>query len=263
MTPENEEGSVLRDSDTTRVLQLTDPHIFPDPAACFDGVNTLGSLKQVIALARRSHWPADAVVVTGDLVHDGSPAGYTLLRQCLISLAVPVYCMAGNHDDPGTMQAFLPGGNVHVTEGADLGRWRLVFVNTPVPGREGGHVGEDSLRRLESALHADGDKPVLVCLHHPPVSIGSPWMDAMGLDNPADLFAVLDRSGGVRGVIWGHIHQEFAAVRKGIPLWGTPSTCVQFTPRTDRYRKDSRTAGYRWLVLKPDGGIETGIQRLK
>jgi 3',5'-cyclic AMP phosphodiesterase CpdA len=58
----------------------------------------------------------------------------------------------------------------------------------------------------------------LLAVHHVPLSIGSPWMDGMGMENPEDLFGVMDRFSNVRALVCGHIHQEFRTVRNGVSL---------------------------------------------
>jgi Icc protein len=88
-------------------------------------------------------------------------------------------------------------------------------------------------------------------------------MDEIALDNPAALFAIIDRYPQVRAVLWGHIHQEFSAERGGVHLFGSPSTCVQFKPGAQEYVPDTQPPGYRWLLLQGDGTVQTGIQRVK
>lgn len=257
------EKDPIPSSDDLRIIQFTDTHLFTTPTGTFDGVNTLASFEEVIDLARRTHWPMDAVVMTGDLVHDTTPEAYRLLRQCLTRLEVPVYCIPGNHDKPEMMVQVLPGVHVHLVGNVCIGHWQLIFLSTHAPGRAGGHLDEPELERLNTCLQTYQDKPALVCLHHPPVPIQSPWMDAMALDNPEAFFEVIDRFTEVRAVIWGHIHQAFETLRKGVWLLSSPSTCLQFKPRAMSYAKDSRRAGYRWLILEPNGRIQTGIQRLE
>jgi 3',5'-cyclic-AMP phosphodiesterase len=263
LTASNSHGkSFMHPRDPLRIIQFTDTHIFTTGDEHLDGINTLASFRQVVSLARRNHWPADAVVVTGDLVHDPTPAAYRLLRRYLTEIEAPVYCIPGNHDDPTLMTALLPGDNIHVVQNACIGGWHVIFLDTYVPGWEGGHLDEAGLKSLEACLQTYPQKPTLICLHHPPVPIQSQWMDAMALDNPQAFFAILDRFTQVRAVIWGHIHQEFSKTRNGVQLLGSPSTCVQFRPNVAGYAKDRKQAGYRWLVLEPGGQIETGIERL-
>ena len=70
---------------------------------------------------RTRHGLPDAVVLTGDSTDDGSQAAYAWLRGCLTTLAVPAYCIPGNHDDAEVLRAVLPGDNVHVIDWAELG----------------------------------------------------------------------------------------------------------------------------------------------
>jgi Icc protein len=241
---------------------LTDTHIFADPNETFGGASTLKTLQAVIRQARDRHWPADAVVVTGDLVNDPDPGAYRILRQCLRELTVPVYCIPGNHDDPGMMDLALTGDNIQRVDAVGIGPWRLVFVNTCDPGNPSGHITDPGLDTLEASLLVSGDQPVLVFLHHHPVPIGSSWMDKMMLENPQDFFHILDRCPNVKGVFWGHIHQEFHTVRHGARLFGAPSTCIQFQPGADSYLPSPLGPGYRWLELHPDGNFETGVSYL-
>ena len=253
--------SSIRDPWT--VLQLTDPHLYADPGGLYDGLNTSESLRAVLTLAQARQWPPDALVLTGDLSQDGSRAAYARLRECIGCLGVPVYCLPGNHDDKDAMRQVLPGGNIHVVVDAPVGEWRCVFLDTAVAGREHGHLSAEQIARLDERLSAETGHPALVFMHHHPVVIGSLWMDEIGVDNSPAFFEVLDRHTQVRAVLWGHIHQEFAALREGVQLLGTPSTCVQFTPRTDRHQRDTLSPGYRWLRLWRDGRLETGIERLE
>jgi Icc protein len=101
--------------------------------------------------------------------------------------------------------------------------------------------------------------PVLVCLHHPPVPVGSAWLDGVGLQNGAALLEVLDRNPQVRGVIAGHVHQEFDQQRGALRLLTTPSTCAQFTPRMQHCVMDQRPPGYRRLSLHEDGTLATRV----
>ena len=107
-----------------------------------------------------------------------------------------------------------------------------------------------------------GDKHVLLAIHHPLVSIGSVWMDAMSLQNPQDVFSILDRHANVKGVIWGHNHQEFRANRDGLILYGSASTCVQFKPHSEHYIKDHLAPAYSVLLLHKDGRIEITSRRV-
>ncbi|MGH3119208.1 MAG: 3',5'-cyclic-AMP phosphodiesterase, partial [Gaiellales bacterium] len=151
---------------------------------------------------------------------------------------------------------------VHVTDWAELGGWQLVLLSSAVAGREGGSLGRGGQDILSGLLRFAGDAPTLVLLHHPPVPVGSPWLDTMCLDDAEAFFEVIDRHPNVRAVVFGHIHQTYDEARATLRLLGTPSTCAQFTPRTEHHVKDVQPAGYRWFLLRSDGDWETGVERL-
>ncbi|EQD78383.1 Ser/Thr protein phosphatase [mine drainage metagenome] len=81
----------------------------------------------------------------------------------------------------------------------------------------------------------------------------------MALANPEALFAVIDKHPRVRGLLWGHVHQSFDALRNGVRLLATPSTCAQFRPRTEQFEVDPLPAAYRTLALRADGSIATEL----
>jgi Icc protein len=144
----------------------------------------------------------------------------------------------------------------------DLGAWRIVMLDSCVPGQAHGRLGESELKRLEATLAGAGDRHVLIGLHHHPVRLGSGWLDAVGLKNAADLFALTDRYAQVRAMVWGHVHQSFDTRRKGVRLLSAPSTCAQFLPHADEFALDPAPPGYRRLTLRADGAIDTEVVRV-
>ncbi len=254
LTPEHQ--------DYVELIQITDTHIFADAKDRFDDVDTEVTLNQILDLARNKSWPVDAVLATGDLVHDPVAIAYTRLFDCLNPLDQPVFCLPGNHDDPELMYQLLNKNNVHTSKSIEIGHWLIIMLDSFLPNTHAGKLQQTELDMLNELLNEYRQQHVLVCLHHPPVEIGSEWMDSMRLENPHELFAVLDNYDHIKAVLWGHIHQEFNRVRNDVQLMATPSTCVQFMPETGEYRKDGRAAGYRYLKLHASGEIETQVRRL-
>ena len=138
-----------------RLLHFTDLHLSADEEARLRGIQPLATLRQTLAQAmthtQASGWPPDAIVVTGDVVHD-DPRGYEVFRREFAALGVPVCCIAGNHDDAAAMAQMLDQAPF-VTHGIlDLRGWRLVLLDTSVPGQDGGHLAPAQLQLLERAL---------------------------------------------------------------------------------------------------------------
>lgn len=243
-----------------RLVQITDLHLFGDPAGRFDGVDTAASLEAVIGRLLGEPAP-DAFLATGDLVHEETPTAYLRLRRILSRLPAPVCCIPGNHDDPNLMRLHLVGGNIRWQRKLELPPWTVLLLDSRLPHTHGGRLGTPQLAWLERELTA-GQGPVLIVLHHHPVTIGSSWMDQMNLADAGDFLSLLQHHRRVRGVLWGHIHQPWEERRHHLLLLGTPSTCVQFTPHSDRYRPHDTIPAWRTLALYPDGSLETAIERL-
>ncbi|HEV7433235.1 MAG TPA: phosphodiesterase [Steroidobacteraceae bacterium] len=248
-------------SSEPRLLQLSDSHLFGPAEGALRGVVTRRSLETVLRHARAHHWNAEAILLTGDLVND-DPGGYAAVRDLLGPLGKPVWCLPGNHDDVAIMRAELDQPPFAVGGHHDLGAWRIVMLDSCVPGKPYGELSGVELGRLEAALASAGDRQVLIGLHHHPVPMGSRWIDSVALKNPEDFFALTDRYAQVRAVLWGHVHQSHDSRRKGVRLLGTPSTCAQFLPHSDYFAIDSAPPAYRRLTLRADGTIDTEVLRV-
>lgn len=244
-----------------RLLHLTDLHLSGDEEARLRGIQPLVTLRrtlsQAIAGTRANGWPPDAILVTGDVVHD-DPRGYDVFRREFAGLGLPVCCIPGNHDDAAAMSRMLDQPPFITTGCLDLHGWRVVLLDSSVPGEDGGHLAAPQLQLLERAL-ASATTPVLVCLHHHPVAMSSDWLDQIGLGNAGDFFRIIDAHPAVRGILWGHVHQQFDGLRRGVRLLATPSTCAQFLPRSRDFAVDQQPPAYRTLELTSDGSLFTDL----
>ena len=243
-----------------RLSQLTDCHLLDDPKARLGGVDTQATLAAVIDELARADPAPDVILATGDLTQLGEAGAYGRMQSLLQRLAMPVYCLPGNHDHRETFAAAMPGDGIHVTRSLCRGGWQLIFLDSTIPGEDDGRLSEGELTALDDALGAHPDHHALVCLHHHPVVVGGAWRDAVSLENPDDLFAVLDRHRCVRGMLFGHIHQAFEGYHHGVKLMGTPSTCFQFVDDNGHLGIAEDPPAYRRLALAPDGAIESTIQ---
>src|SRR5690606_9678284 len=148
------------------LVQLTDMHLFDEPHTAMLGVDTEASLQAVLRQVGDDGLNPDALLATGDLSQDGSPASYQRLHALLAQTGLPVRCLPGNHDVPATLRAELGAWTDPVL---DLGAWRIVLLDSTVPGSNGGHLGDDQLDLLSRAASLAGDRPLLVAVHHNPV----------------------------------------------------------------------------------------------
>jgi Icc protein len=241
-----------------RLLQFTDPHLSGDPTASFRGVDTLHALRTAVVNATQRFGEPDAYLLTGDLVQD-DPAGYRWMKHVFGAAAVPVLCIAGNHDVPDRMREELSQAPFQVHGHRTLGQWLIVLLDTWVARDAGGRLGAEQLSKLDATLAEHADRHVLLCLHHHPISMRSRWLDTVGLRDADEFMQIVRKHRNVRGVLWGHVHQALDSFVEGVRFMSTPATCAQFKPGSDDFALDHRPPGYRMLDLMPDGSIATEV----
>jgi len=246
-------------SDDLRILQITDCHLYRDPQGTLAGVNTRDSLREVLDAAIPDPMAApDAIVATGDLVHDCSEAGYRLLGETLAPLSPRSAVLPGNHDDPSIMERILPGYGLQVCGTLELGDWSLILLDSHLPGEAGGNLAAGELERLDQVLARSG-KHVLIFVHHHPTPVGSPWIDRIGLSNGEALLQRVREHDEVKGVLWGHVHQEWQGHLNRAQLLAAPSTCIQFAPQRADFAVAGTPPGWRSLTLHGDGRFSTSV----
>jgi Icc protein len=210
------------------LVQLSDPHIGVDWG---DG-DAVPRLAAAVASVRELVPNPDAVLVSGDLVDHGADDEYEQLRELLAPLEAPLHVLPGNHDDRGALRRHfdLPGADdepVQYTE--DLGSLRLVVLDTQRPGDDSGELDAARLEWLADTLAAAPDIPTLLAMHHPPIAIGIPAFDRIGLppEDRSALRKLVEAHPQVRRIVAGHAHRTVAAELGGRSVLVAPSTYVQ------------------------------------
>lgn len=248
------------ESEPVCIVQLTDSHLYADQRSDLLGLDTCASLNAVIDQVLEENQRMDLVLATGDITQDGSAGGYQRFIQSVARLPAPCHWIPGNHDNAQLM-ACMGEENGLSRDWVDLGNWRIVLLDSSLPGAVAGHLAASQFELLDLAIASAGERFVMVCLHHHPVAIGCDWMDPLGLLNAAALWPRLAGE-RVRVLLWGHVHQEYDQMRDQLRMLATPSTCIQFAAESEDFATDTQAPGYRWLHLYADGKVETGVSRL-
>jgi 3',5'-cyclic-AMP phosphodiesterase len=262
MTTTDSPQIVTPASDTVRVVQVTDTHLCREPGGKLLGMDTDHSLQAVLDIvsAQRSH--IDILLGTGDLSDNGSREAYVRLHEALGGLPGESFWLPGNHDLRAHMEAVAGPGRL--CGEIEAGNWQIVMLDSQIPGEVGGCLGAAELAHLENALRRAQSASLhsLLCLHHQPVPIGCDWLDQQMVADADAFWQLVDQYPGVRGVLWGHVHQQVDTFRGDVHLMASPSTCAQFKPGSADFAADDQPPGYRWLDLAADGSIETGVSRV-
>jgi len=251
------------------VLQITDLHLQADRKSTLKDVCTYDTFVRVLNSIRdrcaSGEWEFEHIVISGDLTHDERLESYQILRELLTDWVPRCRLLPGNHDDRALMsQAFpeqIPAGDEFVNFSVESGGWRLIGLDSHVPGKVYGQLGRNQIDWLAGELAAYASQPTMLFTHHPPVDIGSAWLDGIGLRDADSLLEVVEAFPQVRAVCSGHVHQEFSGSVGNMQVLTTPSTGVQFAPREDELVCDTRQPGFRTFKFSDDT-FESRVDRL-
>ncbi|NOT11681.1 MAG: 3',5'-cyclic-AMP phosphodiesterase [Methylococcaceae bacterium] len=245
------------------LLQITDMHILPRPEDTLLGINTNYYFNAVLAaaFAERPHY--DLILLTGDLAQEPCPASYQQILNSLLPYQTHCVCLPGNHDDYSLMQQVLNTDQISCNKQVFIGNWQLICLNSQIPGSPGGRLANEELIFLEQCLTDNPDVPTLIAFHHHCLETNSTWMDTMTITNSQAFFSIIKNYSQIKAITTGHIHQVMDTTINTIRVFGTPSTCFQFKPKSRDFGLDTIGPGYRTLDLYNDGRIESTVIRLQ
>jgi Icc protein len=246
------------------IVQITDCHLGDTPGTALLGMDTDHSLQCVVNLVQNERDQIDLLLATGDLSDQGANAAYRRLKNYFGQLTQHSFWLPGNHDAREELAAVCEGTH-HFSNEILIAGWQIVMLDSQIPGEVGGELGAGQLALLKQCLARAQDNGLhtLICMHHQPVTVGSAWIDQQMVADADAFFDLIGQHACVKGILWGHVHQQIDSQWQGIPLLATPSSCVQFAPGVTEFKVDDLPPGYRWLDLHADGTIETGVSRVR
>ena len=225
---------------TRSFIQISDSHIDNDKFVM--GVDSQKNLSAVVSNISKNYF--DALIISGDLAHNGTLESYQKLQKILNPIESKIYMLHGNHDNLSNLSQIF---NQSSLNNFIIGCWEVIIIDSVQVGKVSGRLNDEQLHTLSQKITTSSAKYIALCLHHPPVSMESDWNDALSLENPEDLFAVIDQFDNIKAIMWGHAHQCAEFNRKGVKLFSCPSTALQFNGQSG--------IGYNHYTLNDDGEI--------
>ena len=190
----------------------------------------------------------DVLLLTGDIADDGSAAAYRRVEAMIADVldpAVTVMATPGNHDLPDVLQSILPTSTECI-----VGGWRVLTVDTSIPGQEHGRINVPELIERLDAGDARG-APTLLALHHPPIPTSThPWFQ---LDGSPELIDALSNRTDVRLVVSGHLHEAFVSVVGPVSYIGCSSSLYAIKHHGDHSFLDDGHVGALAIRLRSNG----------
>jgi len=232
---------------TKSFIQISDSHIDDDKLVM--GVDSEANLSAIVSNISKHYY--DALLISGDLTHNGTLESYQKLWKILNSIETKIYVLPGNHDDLSNLSQIF---NESSLCNFIIGCWEVITINSTQVGKVSGRLNDEQLHSLSQQISSSSAKYIALCLHHPPVSMQSEWDDEMSLENPEDLFAVIDQFYNIKAIMWGHCHQCHEFNRNGVKLFSCPSTALQYFGQPG--------IGFNHYTLNDDGEIYCKTQWL-
>ncbi len=232
-------------------LHVSDLHILAEEDRRQHGADTGAILRQTIPLMNALR--PDFIVASGDLISDESEGSYRRLRTLLAPVEAPIHFLMGNHDDRAAFRRVFrpdePPSDRPVCEAFEQAGIRFLLLDSVLPGKVEGYLAPPQLDWLEAELAAQPDRPTWVYLHHQPLPIYIRWLDALGLQNPADFLAVLARHPQVEVVGYGHVHQARRWRYGGVLFLSVPALAFQFSPLNQEAEITLESPGFRRVEI--------------
>jgi Icc protein len=239
------------------IAQISDLHIRSNGELYGGVARSNAHLRLVVDHLHSLDTRPELVVVSGDLVDEGSPDEYVEVAAELERLTIPFLIMAGNHDDRDNLRRAFPlhcylpqdGALNYCIDDHDL---RIIALDTCGPGRHHGEIDGSTLSWLEFTLLANREKPTLVMMHHPPFACGIPYLDHFNLRAPGQLEDLLRRFDNIEAVVCGHVHRMMLKRWAGTVVIACPSTTteialqLQMTAQPQSYLGPSAYLIHRW-----------------
>lgn len=250
------------------IAQLSDPHLRPRGVLYQDLVDSNAMFEAAIRHLNGLVPAPDVVILSGDLVDEGTEAEYAAAREMLAGIRQPLLMIPGNHDEREAFRrsfpemAFASGtGPLHFADGSH-GPVRIVGFDVTVPGDHHGDIDDAAAAWLDEALAAEPDRPTLIMMHQPPFESGIPYIDLYRCFNGDRLAAIVARYPAVERIVCGHIHRVMQMRFGGTVLCTAPSTTTAIALRLS---EDAEPASHieppamllhRWT---PDTGLVTHL----
>jgi Icc protein len=204
------------------IAHLSDTHLNGSPHAA-------ERVERVMGYVNGLDDGIDAIVVTGDIADHGLAAEYAEAAALLVS-AQPVLLLPGNHDIRAPFREVLlgepvsgPAADAPINRIEQVGGAAFLLCDSTVPGQIHGLLAEETVAWIADTL---GDlaagTPVFLCVHHPPMPLGMPFMDGIRLTGEQQLAELIREHPDVVAVLCGHAHSAAVSSFAGVPVLVAP-----------------------------------------
>lgn len=253
--------TLLHGAPMVRFVHISDTHFCANPHFNIDGAQHTPMIGAQALIHQINTLPfaPDFVLHTGDVTDDGAEESYHVAREALSAIPYPVYYLPGNHDHSAHFQRIMLGRGEPtptVDYEFEVRGVQVICMDSQRPATPpAGRVSDEQLAWLEGFTRAADDRPLIVAVHHNVLPVGTPWWDDyMRMVNGEDFHrALLPARDRIRGVFFGHVHQNVDTVRDGIAYFSVPSSWYQlhnYPGQVESVQDRSAEPGYNVVTIR-------------
>jgi 3',5'-cyclic AMP phosphodiesterase CpdA len=230
-------------------------------------VDTGAALRAALDLVRAMTPAPEALLLSGDLVNDGTPEDYRAVRSLVEPVArelgCPMVVVPGNHDVVGVLREHLlgePASDAALDSAVLVGGLRIVALDTSVAGAGHGELSRAQLDWLAAELDSPAPEGTVLMLHHPPLPSPVGLIEELALRERDRLTGLLEGT-DVRLILCGHTHHAGAGAVAGIPVWIAPAVAYtsDVTAPPDLFRGMAGATGITRIDVHADTAVATLI----
>lgn len=219
-------------TEMTFLIQITDTHILPPGEVLYGEVDTARHLKETVQSINRMRPLPDLVMITGDLAERGDKVGYQHFIDLIKPLKMPVFVLAGNHDNPSVMSEvfaatpYFPVSDSTFQYAIEDFPFRILALNSHADDTELPEFSDQRLVWLADQLD-QSDDPTLIAIHHPPMLTGIELIDMGGPEWYQGLKSIVAQHDHVKLLICGHCHTDLCGRIGPVPVYMAAATAHQ------------------------------------
>jgi len=209
-----------------KIIHISDTHLVADGRGHYAS-DPAYKLQRAVQSINKYQKDADFVVITGDLSDKGDISTYIDLKNILGNLNVPYYLLIGNHDNrENYINTFADKfeydsfAHLGVVQDDNL----LLFLDTKYGDWHNGGLCESRFKWLEEKLNSHKNLPTYLFMHHPPFTIYHQQMDDIGFEPKQEFWNIINKSGNVKHIFFGHTHLLISGTYNGVGYSSTRST---------------------------------------
>jgi Icc protein len=245
------------------IAQISDCHLFSDVNGLHHGANVYNNLLSTLR-SIRENTAIESVFFTGDLTQDHSEASYQHFVAAIKQekIKVPVYYLAGNHDEVSLLNKYLVGEPFTADKTFNAKQWQVQLLQSK-SDTPAGIVKEEN---IDTLIHAtEPEKHQLLMMHHHPVDVGY-FIDKHGLLNKEIFWSKTKDIPKLAAIACGHVHRasklskgiinlKSSSIDQSVDVYTCPATSIQFDPQALTVKALDKGPGYRLFYLGSNGTL--------